>query len=49
MYWESSTEENIHEFCGFLGSHECFLATVFYQFCLIHSYLFYIRRTVFQT
>ena len=28
-YWESFTEENIHEFHGFWNDRECFLATTF--------------------
>ena len=29
VYWESFTEENIHEFHGFWNDRECFLATIF--------------------
>ena len=30
VYWESLTEENIHEFRGFWKDCGCFLATIFY-------------------
>ena len=30
VYWESFTEENIHEFRGFWSDRKCFLATIFY-------------------
>ena len=30
VYWESFTEENICEFCGFWNDHNCFLAAIFY-------------------
>ena len=30
IYWESFTEENIREFCGFWNDRECFLAAILY-------------------
>ena len=30
VYWESFTEENIHEFCRYWNDRDCFLATTFY-------------------